>query len=155
MTHLNRHRHAPQCCRYAFNAVSAAQWRRLSCMCALGHLLSHSSQYEFLILSHTPSWFLKSILGVSQGTVIWSFFFFFLIIRRPPISPLFPNTPLSRPRPAGFLELRSDFGHARGDDRNDRKGQEEPNRTKAAETSRDQRRQAKNARAHHGVDHER
>src|SRR5207253_3624585 len=58
-------------------------------------------------------------------------------------------------RPAGFLELRSDFGHARGDDRNDRKGQEEPNRTKAAETSRDQRRQAKNARAHHGVDHER
>src|SRR5256884_4518723 len=38
------------------------------------------------------------------------------------------------------------FGHARGDDRNDRKGQEEPNRTKAAETSRDQRRQAKKDR---------
>src|SRR2546429_7936654 len=52
-------------------------------------------------------------------------------------------------RPAGFLELRSDFGHARGDDRNDRKDRKEPNRTKAAETSRDQRRQAKNARAHH------
>ena len=58
-------------------------------------------------------------------------------------------------RPAGFPELRSDFGHARGDDGDDRKSHEEAHGAQPAKTSRDQCGQAKNAGADHSVDHER
>src|SRR5256885_8110033 len=65
-----------------------------------------------------------SLIFCYSPTPTLPFFFFFLMIRRPPSSPLFPYTPLSRSQrtgPAGRPRLERDPGVARDVERRPRR----------------------------------